>query len=132
MRCRTVYENFIDVCDGVAGVDDALDSLRRALDTFDNVVADCGDSSGSGGDIVSRDDCSAAIQDLSNCTNVVVCTCMFSYTGDHLLLFCKCRPLTLPQHCVLGCSAGQYMTMSLMYVLVSLVLTLHWMLYDKH
>ena len=70
-----MYENIIDVCDGIAGVDDVLDSLQQALDTFDSAVADCGDSSGSGGDIVSSDDCSDAIQDLSNCTNVVVHTC---------------------------------------------------------
>ena len=38
-------------------------------------AANCDDSSGSGGNIISSDDCSDAIQDLGNCANVVVRTC---------------------------------------------------------
>ena len=46
------------------------------------------------------------------------------------IIICNFRLMTL-QHCVLVWSAGQCMKMSSMCVLASLVLALHWILYER-
>ena len=37
MRCRTIYNNVLDVCADEPGVGSSLDTLRQALDTFERV-----------------------------------------------------------------------------------------------
>ena len=36
MQCRTVYDIFLTVCDGVSGFGPAVDSIRQGLALFDN------------------------------------------------------------------------------------------------
>ena len=89
-------------------------------------TGDCGAGSGTGGG-----NCLDLVQDVSDCAITIVSVANLAESVN-IILFYIIRQITLPQHCVLVCNAEQYITMSLMHVLVSLVSTLHWMLYDKH